>query len=170
MDDTVKLEVGGMGFERALAAAILDNKQMIISKVTTCKLDGEISSKKTSTYGDDNDESRIWCEFARKPVKPWCKWFKGETCHCENCEGACILKMVAWFTYLFHMIEEDELAMEIIEKLESCEDLYDELIPMIKQYRNDILVKYEDVKELDSDGKHSSMLKSLFNYIDTDNM
>ena len=70
------------------------------------------------------------------------------------------------------MIEEDELAMEIIEKLESSEDLYEELIPTIKQYRNDILVKYEDVKEqlFDSDGKIKppSMLKSLFNYIDAD--
>ena len=112
MDDTVKLEVGGMGFERALAAAILKNKRMIISKVTRCKLDGnvgEISSKKgklsAHDYDGDNDELEIWCEFARKPVKPWCKWFKGETCHCENCEGACILKMVAWFAYIFHMIE-----------------------------------------------------------------
>ena len=80
--------------------------------------------------------------------------------------------MVAWFAYLFHPIEEDDLSLDISEKLENCQDLYDELIPTVKQYRKDILVKYANVKDQlsDYDGKvkHPRMLTSLFNYIDAD--
>ena len=75
--------------------------------------------------------------------------------------------MVAWYAYLFHLIEEDDLALEISETLESCQNLYGEVIPTIEQYRKDILVKYEGVKEQlsGSDGKVKSprILKSSFN-------
>ena len=192
VDNTTKLEVDGMVFKKALAAAILKHKLSIILKVNRCKLhiedgdDREISPKKRKLSvsddedddtDDDNDDAtsnndnglEIWCEFSRKPVKPWCKWFTGKTCSCENCKSTSILRMVAWFAYLFHLIEEDNLALEISEKLEKCQDLYDELIPTVKKYRKDILVKYANVKDQlsDSDGrvKHPRMLTSLFNYI-----
>jgi len=91
---------------------------------------------------------------------------------CKNCKSTCMLRMVAWFAYIFHLIEEDDLALEISEKLEKCQDLYDELIPTVKQYRKDLLVKYANVRDQlsDSDGKvkHPRMLTSLFNYIDAD--
>ena len=70
----------------------------------------------------------------------------------------------------FHAIEEDDLALEISEKLEKCEDLCDKLIPTVKQYRKDILAKYANVKDelTDSDGivKRPRKLTWLFNYID----
>ena len=78
--------------------------------------------------------------------------------------------MVAWFAYVFHAIEEDDLALEISEKLEKCQDLYDKLIPTVKQYRKDILAKYANVKNesTDSDGivERPRKLTGLFNYID----
>ena len=68
------------------------------------------------------------------------------------------------------MVEEDDLALKISEKLEKCQDLYDELIPIVKQYRKDILAKYAIVKDKlsDSDGivKSPRKLTSLLNYID----
>ena len=45
------------------------------------------------------------------------------------------------------MIEEDNLALEISEKLEKCHDLYAELIPTVEQYRKEILGKYANVKD-----------------------
>ena len=78
--------------------------------------------------------------------------------------------MDAWFVYVFHAIEEDDLAIEISEKLEKCQDLYDKLILTVKQYRKDILAKYANVKDelTDSDGidKRPRKLTWLFNYID----
>ena len=193
VDNTSKLEEGGMEFEKALAASILKHKLSIALKVNRCKLDdgdhGEISSKRrklsesededdddddgddeSDSANNDGDELGIWCELSRKSVKPGCKWFTGETCSCKRCDGASILKTVVWFAYVFHAIEEDDLALEISEKLEKCQDLYDKLIPTVKQYRKDILVKYANVKDelSDSDGiiKRPRKLTWLFNYID----
>ena len=79
-------------------------------------------------------------------------------------------KVVAYFAYIFYLIEENDLALEIAEKVKDCHDLYDELIPTVKQYRKDILLKYEIVKDQlsKSDGrlKLPRMLTSLLNYID----
>ena len=81
-------------------------------------------------------------------------------------------KVVAYFAHIFHLIEENDLALEIIEKLEDRQDLYDKLTPTVKQYRKDILVKYEIVKDQlsKSNGrlKLPRMLTSLLNYIDAD--
>ena len=79
--------------------------------------------------------------------------------------------MVAWYAYLFHAIEEDDLTLMISEKLEKCEDLYDELIPIVNKYRKDILAKYANVKDLVSKStggrlQPPKMLTSLLNYID----
>ena len=77
-------------------------------------------------------------------------------------------KAVAYFAYIFHLIEENDLALEIAEKLEDCQDLDDELIPTVKH--KDILVKYEIVKDQlsKSNGrlKLPRTLTSLLNYID----
>ena len=112
-------------------------------------LDGESDDDDDDTDDDDDDDDGelIWCELSRRPVKPWCKWFSGETCSCKNCKSTCILRMVAWYAYLFHAIEEDDLTLMISEKLGKCQDLYDELIPIVKKYRKDILAKYANVKD-----------------------
>ena len=176
MNNTSKLEANGMKFEEALAAAVLKHKLSIISKVNRCKLDGKdgdkgkLSESEDEDDDDDDDGDEIWCELSQRPVKPWCKWFSGATCNCKNCNSTCILRMVAWFAYVFHAIEEDDLALEISEKLEKCQDLYDKLIPTVKQYRKDILAKYANVKNesTDSDGivERPRKLTGLFNYID----
>ena len=59
----------------------------------------------------------------------------------------------------------------ISEKLEKCEDLYDELIPIVNKYRKDILAKYANVKDLVSKStgdrlQSPKMLKLMFDYID----
>ena len=81
-------------------------------------------------------------------------------------------KVVAYFAHIFHLIEENDLALEIIEKLEDRQDLYDKLTLTVKKYRKDILVKYEIVKDQlsKSNGrlKLPRMLTSLLNYIDAD--
>ena len=82
-----------------------------------------------------------------------------------------MLRMVAWYAYLFHLIEEDDLTLMISEKLEKCEDLYDELIPIVNKYRKDILAKYANVKDLVSKStgdrlQSPKMLKLMFDYID----
>tara|TARA_Y100000296_G_scaffold83721_1_gene115398 strand:- start:13 stop:1059 length:1047 start_codon:yes stop_codon:yes gene_type:complete len=174
MNNTSKLEADGMKFEEALAAAVLKHKVSIILKVNRCKLDGKDDDKRKLSESDDDEDDddgdEIWCELSQRPVKPWCKWFSGETCNCKNCKSTCILRMVAWFAYVFHAIEEDDLASKISEKLEKCQDLYDELIPIVKQYRKDILAKYAIVKDKlsDSDGivKSPRKLTSLLNYVD----
>ena len=170
MDDAARLEVDGMEFEKALASSILKHKLSIISKVNRCKLDNK-DNDLDGESDDDNDELEIWCELSQKPVKPWCKWFTGETCNCKNCKSTCMLRMVAWYAYLFHFIEEDDLTMMISEKLEKCEDLYDELIPIVNKYRKDILAKYANVKDLVSKStgdrlQSPKMLKLMFDYID----
>ena len=155
MDDTAKFEVAGMKFEEALGVAILRHKQAITVKVNNCK-----------NSGTENDEHEIWCEFARQDAKPWCRWFTGETCVCNDCDNSSMPKMVGWFAYIFHLIEEDDLTLEIADKLEECQDLYHELIPTLESYRKDIMEKYTLVKDLVYKPKPPRTLVSLFNYID----
>ena len=161
MDKTSELEADGMKFEEALAAAVLKHIQAITNKVEICE--------RKSDVGED-EHFEIWCDFAQQDVNPWCKWSTGKNCGCDNCENKSMPKVVAYFAYIFYLIEENDLALEIAEKVEDCHDLYDELIPTVKQYRKDILLKYEIVKDQlsKSDGrlKLPRMLTSLLNYID----
>ena len=88
-----------------MALAVLNNKEGIATKVDSCK------------QVDDDGELELWCEFAQKDVKPCCKWFTGENCSCKNCDNVSMPKTVAWFSYIFHHIEEDDLALEISVKI-----------------------------------------------------
>ena len=153
MANVVKLEVNGMTFEEALALAVLNSKEDIARKVDCCKK-------------SDDGKLEIWCEFAQQDVTPWCKWFTGENCSCKTCENVSMPKATAWFAYIFHLIEEDDLALEIAQELEECQDLHGELIP-IDRYRKDILETYAIVKDLISNGKlkHPRILVSLWKYV-----
>ena len=124
MDAVDTLEDGGMKFEEALALAILKYKKAIATKVNSCKQSG----------GDG--ELQLWCAFAEEDVKPWCKWHSGEKCTCKDCTNVVTrTRMVAFFAYIFHLIEEDSLAMEIAQKLEESKDFCGELIPTVEGYR-----------------------------------
>ena len=156
MDDAVKFQVDGMKFEHAMAASILKHKKAIAVKVDKCKQ-------------SPGGEFEIWCMFAEEKVNPWCKFFTGEKCSCERCENMSMPIMVVWTIYLFHLIEEDDLALEISEKLEECQDLDGKDRSIVERYRKAILERYVIAKELSSqsDGevKYSRMLVSMVNYI-----
>ena len=72
---------------------------------------------------------------------------KNNQCNCKNCKSTCILRMVAWFAYVFHAIEEDDLAMMITDTLEECRDLSAELIPTVERYRKDNKENHKKYRE-----------------------
>ena len=155
MKDANKLEDDGMKFEEAIAVAILKHKKAITIKSNSCK---------PST---DEDGIDLWCEFVNKDAEPWCTLFTGEKCSCKDCENLVSLpKCVAVFVYIFHLMDNDYLIQEIVEKLEEGEDI---LIPTVKEYRKDILTRYASVKDLlsrcNAAPKHARTLVLLWKYI-----
>ena len=62
----------------------------------------------------------------------------------------------------FHLIEDDDLALEIDEKLKEYQDFHDELIPTVGEYREAIIK--DTLSRSNGNFKHPRTLVSLWKY------
>ena len=64
-----------------------------------------------STYdiGSSEETCELWATAAQKDVKFWCNWNTGRKCNCKNCPSQSMLQVIAWYCYIFHIIDKDRL-------------------------------------------------------------
>ena len=162
MEDVYELESSSnMDFKQALAIAIVKNKEAIMFKIS-------------NSNGDDEEEFVIWSIFAEKQDE-WgscCKWWIGDHGCSKECPKISISKVLAWYAFIFHLMDKDTLVQEIYEIVEKSSDVMDGINLAVEKYRKAILAKYVMVKELWSDAmcrdrlKQHLLIRSVWNYID----
>lgn len=130
---TAELEGVGLDSMEALADATVAQKKAITRKVNRCRRIGS---------GEGDTESVIWRELADLDVNPWCKLFTTEKCNCEECAGVFSLsKIVAFFVYVFQLIDNDELAQIIVKTTNVAGNELN-----LEHFRGPILRKYDLLK------------------------
>ena len=77
--------------------------------------------------------------------RPWCSFFTGEKCSCNDCGNNSLSTLVAFQVYILHLMDNDCLVQAILAKLPEGEGV---LVPVVNQYRKLILEKYTSVKGL----------------------
>ena len=106
MKDVSKFEDDGLEFEEAIADAILNHKKAITLKCNSCKPSTE-----------DEDDLDLWCDFINEDAEPWCTFFTGEKCSCNDCGNMSLSKLVAFQVYILHLMDNDCLVQAILAKL-----------------------------------------------------
>ena len=134
MKDVSKFKDDGLEFEEAIADTILKHKKAITLKCNSCKPSTE-----------DEDDLDLWCDFINEDAEPWCTFFTGEKCSCNDCGNMSLSKLVAFQVYILHLMDNDCLVQAILAKLPEGEGV---LVPVVNQYRKLILEKYASVKDL----------------------
>ena len=152
MEDVAELEVSGMDFKEALAVAIVKNKEAIKLKISNC---GDKSSS-------EEEELGIWCKFAKKR-DDWdscCKWFLKHDCDCGDCPNIGIPKVVAWFAWVFHLMDKNDLVQKIDEMAVKSDDIVEGINFAVERYQEDIL------EEVSCDKPKHRGITSVWRYID----
>ena len=138
-DETGELEATGMNFKQALAESIGNNKEAIKFKISDCS---DIPS---------TEEIGIWCKFA-KYQDDWnscCKWIFKHDCRRNTCPTLGVPKVIAWFGYLLHLMNENDLIQNIAGIIENgVYGIVDSIILAVEEYKDDILERYDETADL----------------------
>ena len=118
--------------------ALKENEETIIASVALC-----------------HDES-FWWQLAEMGGGWDCQFLTGEPCHCTECQGVSVLKMMAAFIRIFYDMRSDSLIQKIeddIDEMGEYINLEDRVDQVTDKYRDDVLVKLNNAKnKLDTRG------------------
>ena len=136
MSDVVVGELKDLSFNDAIEYALDKNEESIIASVNRCE-------------ENEGDES-FWCALAGQGGEWYCQWLTGESCNCEQCDGASILKTTVVFIKLFIAMRKDHLIQQIeadVEEMSKEMVIDDAIDKAIQRYEKVILGKLRDAED-----------------------
>ena len=139
MNDIMDAKLRDVPLRDAITYALKENEGNIIASVEMCHI----------------DES-FWCHLAEMGGGWDCRFLTGEPCHCTECKGLSMQKMMANFIRIFYDMRGDRLIQQIeydIDEMGEYIELDDRVNQVADKYHDDVLVKLNNAKNnLDTRG------------------